>query len=109
MAISIANLPTNTNHTVFDNDDNTAPSILIQGSPIKVYITLPQIDVNQMNDVETFVKNKLVELLAEEILKNKLCEFTKEKNAYGYETIYRARAFLVPNDQVRKLRENGKI
>lgn len=82
---------------------------VIQGAPVKVYITMPESQAAVTPDIEKFMKQKLSELLAEEILKNKLCEFTKEKDGNRHTVNYRARAFLVPNDQVRILRENDKL
>lgn len=82
---------------------------IIQGAPVKVYITMPENGDAARPNVEDFVKEKLADLLAKEILKNKLCEFTKEIDANRFNVIYRARAFLTPNDQVRLLRENNKL
>lgn len=107
MAISI--LPTNTNYTVFDDSPSDTISNIIQGSPVKAYITLPRIEEIKIDDVQSFVKKKLAELIAEEILKNKLCEFTKELNVADDTTIYRARAFLTPDDQVRVMREKEHL
>jgi hypothetical protein len=54
------------------------------------------------------VKKELVFKLAEQILNNKLVEFTKQENLHTHEITYRARAFLTPDDQVRILRQNNK-
>lgn len=66
--------------------------------------------IQQMND-DNFVrlmKKKMIEELAEQILKNKLAEFTKEENMQTGDILFRARVYLVPDDKVRIIRKNQK-
>lgn len=81
----------------------------IQGIPIVVYITMPETEISVIPNVENFMKEKLTELLAEEILKSELCEFTKQNNLENFTVTYRARAFLTPKDEIKLLREKSII
>lgn len=92
--------------TTFESIDT-----LIQGEPVTVFVKMNTLEITQGKNVdfETFIKEKLVELLAKEIMNKKLCEFTKEHVASEDTNIFRARAFLTPDNQVRILRENNKL
>lgn len=112
MAIGASNyiIPTGAvgaNETAFESIDT-----LIQGKPITVFIEMDstaQSLHSNISDYEKFIKEKLAELLAKEIIESKLCEFTKEHNPYNQIDKFRARAFLTPDNQVRILRKEGKI
>ena len=79
---------------------------VIQGKPIVVQISSSEIS-GLKSAPEEDIKSVLADKLAKVILQEKLCEFTKLNDIERYQIHYRARAFLVPNDQVRLLRENG--
>ena len=50
------------------------------------------------------IKQRLVDGLMQELFKTKCIEFTKSQDVYLGEHYYRARMFVVPDDQVRILR-----
>lgn len=111
-------LPKNDSTLSVYDDSNSIPitssvsfSPTIQGESVTVFVKMNTSEITQGKNVdfETFIKEKLVELLAKEIAEKKLCEFTKEYIASEDTNIFRARAFLTPNDQVKLLREKGFI
>lgn len=53
------------------------------------------------------VKEIMAKALAEEMLKNGLIEFTKTHEGHTGDWVFRARVFVVPDDKVRILRQNG--
>lgn len=87
--------------------DETVRGEMITAQMVFNASTLAQIKV----DDETFkqdTKRKLAIQLAEQILNNKLVEFTKQENLNTFEITYRARAYLTPDNQVRMLRKENK-
>jgi hypothetical protein len=60
-------------------------------------------------DEKQYIKEQLSLALAQEILKQGLCEFTQFKEPETYTDCYRARAFLLPTDTVRILRERDQF
>jgi hypothetical protein len=54
-----------------------------------------------------FIKKSLAEAMVEEILNRGLIDFTKQVNHYNFNTLYRARCYLLPDDNLRVLRING--
>lgn len=51
------------------------------------------------------IKRELVNELVEKILQNKMVEFTKQEDLNTSEVIYRARAYLTPDDKVQMIRK----
>jgi len=52
------------------------------------------------------IKKKLLYLLAEQLMKNKLVEFTSQQFAHSKETKFRARIYAVPDQKVTMIRKN---
>lgn len=60
---------------------------------------------------QSFVENLKKEMaleLAERILQNKYVEFTKQEDLKSCEVVYRARAYVTPDDRIRKIRKSEK-
>ena len=51
------------------------------------------------------MKRRLIHHLAENLMKNKLIEFTSQQFAHSNETKFRARIYAVPDGQVRMIRK----
>lgn len=60
------------------------------------------------DDFKKTIKEKLVRHLAEQMIKNKLVEFTKIENIHTGDVTFKARAFLAPDNKVREIRINQK-
>jgi phosphoenolpyruvate synthase/pyruvate phosphate dikinase len=104
--MTIDSVPTPFRPSVYAS--NAVPDVkefAIQGKSVMVQFT--PFEHLSLNDDE--IKKEMASKLAQEIMKNSLCEFTKFIDAQTMQTTYRARAFLTPNDQVRLLRENNKL
>jgi hypothetical protein len=83
---------------------------LIKGEMIIASLSFTDYDSLNLteSEVKARIKEKLVQQLAEHILKNKLVEFTQmTDNITGHKTV-KARCFLVPDGQVRIIREYNK-
>lgn len=52
------------------------------------------------------MKRRLIHQLAENLMKNKLVEFTSQQFAHSNETKFRARIYAVPDGQIRMIRKN---
>lgn len=52
------------------------------------------------------MKRRLIHHLAENLMKNKLIEFTSQQFAHSNETKFRARIYAVPDGQIRMIRKN---
>lgn len=91
---------------------STCKDILFKGEPvtalIKINLLIEELQMNSV-DFEVFIKQKLANLIAQEILNKNLCEFTKASVMNSQLIEYRARAFLIPDNQVRILREKHFI
>ena len=83
----------------------------LKGEPVTALVRINLSEELQMNsvDFEVFIKQKLANLIAQEILNKNLCEFTKASVMDSQLMEYRARAFLIPDNQVRILREKHFI
>jgi hypothetical protein len=96
----------NISHDVFNANEWVAKQYIIQGKMLHVKQI---IDVNTMSkkgglpDTDV-LKRRLAVELAEKMIENKLIDFTYMDNQLGFERIYHARCFLVPNDDVQLLR-----
>jgi hypothetical protein len=96
----------NISHDVYDNNEWAAKQYIIQGKMLHVKQI---VDVNTMSKKgglpnTDVLKRQLAISLAEQMIENKLIEFTYMDNQLGFERIYHARCFLVPNDDVQLLR-----
>lgn len=88
---------------------------IIKGEAIHVehkvssYEVFGNVALNSLDDFRDKIKENLMKDMIQHMLKNNYIEFTSQENMENGEVIYRARAFLVPNDQVRILRTAGQI
>jgi len=84
----------------------------IHGEMINAQVIVKDFELTEMNmDPDNFkqtMKKRLVEIIAEHLLNNKLVEFTKQEDLNTNETTFRARAYLVKDDKVRILRKTFK-
>ena len=79
---------------------------LIQGQMVTAEFTLTGLDRERMTDDQ--IKSKLLFFLADEIMKRKCVEFTKQDDFASNVTVARARIFVTPDTNVRILREMKK-
>lgn len=81
-----------------------------QGEMVVAEMTIPDSDamITGMSAAgfREEVKKKLLYLLAEQLMKNKLIEFTSQQFAHSNETKFRARIYAVPDKQIRMIRKN---
>jgi hypothetical protein len=78
----------------------------IKGNMIKAQLIVSDLEQLRMN-VATFqddIKQRLLIVLLDELMKTKSVEFTKMPHHSHGLTYFRARMFAVPDDQVRILR-----
>lgn len=78
----------------------------IQGKPVSVERTLSSSMVNSMDlaQLQDVIKETLCQMLVQEMLKEKLIEFTSQYIPQTDEKVFRARIFVTPDTQVRILR-----
>lgn len=81
--------------------DNLNP---IQGQCLTITHHVTVSDTIYSNMHEDEIKRILVSKLAEEMYRQNLVEFTKTVDNKSFDNIFRARIFVVPDDQVRLLR-----
>ena len=79
---------------------------LIQGQMVTAEFTLTGLDKDRMTDDQ--IKSKLLFFLADEIMKRKCVEFTKQDDFASNVTVARARIFVTPDTNVKILREMKK-
>ena len=87
--------------TVFDSYD-----YVIKGNMLTTQITMSELDFLKI-DPQTFqsdIKQQLMIRLLNEISHTRCVEFTKSEDRLLGRTHFRARMFVVPDDQVRILR-----
>lgn len=81
-----------------------------QGEMVVAEMTIPDSDamITGMSAAgfREEVKKKLIYLLAEQLMKNKLIEFTSQQFAHSNDTKFRARIFAVPDQRIRMIRKN---
>ena len=81
-----------------------------QGEMVAVQITVSDSDamITGMSAAgfQEDIKKRLIHMLAENLMKNKLVEFTSQQFGHSHETIFRARIYAVPDNQVRMIRKN---
>lgn len=108
---NINSLPISDGNSNISEITNTPVSItdhLIQGQMICVsYSINDSAAVHFQNDDEfkEHVRNIVAKKLADEIIKNKLAEFTFESNKLTQQVLVRGRCFLTPNSDVKILRK----
>lgn len=92
----------------WNNSNTVADSHLIQGKMYKAQYTVTD-SISMAGSIDTDqIKMKLVNMLVQELWKDKAIEFTKIESSYDGNYKFLARIFVVPDTQVRILRENGK-
>lgn len=54
---------------------------------------------------DTQIKAELIHLLAEEMLRNNVVQFTKQQEPHNYRTTYRAYLYVTPRDETELIRQ----
>jgi len=85
--------------------NNTSEDQVIQGKMLTVTTVIKQYDWEILPEDQ--IKRKMVYELAEEMAKSNMVEFTKQIDHATHCINVRARCFMVPDTQVRILREKG--
>lgn len=80
----------------------------IQGKSIGHQITITDVSFENIADKD-LIKKDLVQGLVEKMMQEKCIEFTMQDDHFMGAKICRARIFVVPDTQVRILREKGVI
>ena len=80
----------------------------IKGEMLTVKMEITEWEFNNSVVPKPEIKKRLAVMLAEELLQNKSTEFTYQKNHDTGNISVRARCFVVPDDQVKLLRERNK-
>jgi len=80
----------------------------IKGEMLTVKMEMSEWEFNNSMIPKPEIKNRLAVMLAEELLQNKNVEFTYQKNHNNGNISVRVRCFVVPDDQVKLLRERNK-
>jgi len=91
---------------------DSAPSpkdLLLQPKQVVVQFSANEFSTPPGIDEKQYIKEQLTLALAQEILKQNLCEFTQYKDQMTFTDCYRARTYLLPNDMVRILRERDQF
>ena len=84
-----------------------APNIeTIQGQMITATLELNEFYMSKMDDVD--MKNRVLNMLVNELLSAKCIEFTKQQNIATNTITVRARIFATPDTQVRLIRNATK-
>lgn len=82
---------------------------VIQGQCIVITHHVSTSDTVYSNMHEDEIKRLLIAKLAEEMYRQNAIEFTKSIDPRTLELVFRARIFVVPDDQVRLLRTSKVI
>ena len=85
------------------------PTHTIQGKMITVSYAMGMESIAGLRpglDKEDKIKYELARRLMLEMLKSGMIEFTKQSDPATFTTIFRARCFMTPKDQVKILRKN---
>jgi len=96
---------------VHNNISVTSPEI-IQGQCIQAQKVISSHDILSATatiDTEEMVKKELIHQLAEEMMRSKCVEFTKQNDMTTGGCVFRARIFVTPDHQVRTLRQANVI
>jgi hypothetical protein len=84
--------------------DINSQQYAIKGNMIQSHIVMSDYEFLQIDPQKLSIKDRLVDDLWRELLQAKCIEFTKFEDLGGGQTHFRARMFVVPDDQVRILR-----
>ena len=79
---------------------------LIEGKMLVASLRMPSYEAVQMDDLE--MKNRLITKIVREIMDNNCIEFTKQQDLANDDVVIRARIFVVPDSQVRIIRQMQK-
>jgi hypothetical protein len=82
------------------------PLDTIQGKMITAKLEIDERTAVTMDDVA--LKNKILNMLLNELISAKCIEFTKQQDVATNTTVIRARIFATPDTQVRIIRETTK-
>jgi len=88
-------------------DDNLrVTEHVVQGEMLTASVTMSELQEMTLNiaTAERSIKIQLANLIAKELLSSKFISFSKKKEGSG-QTIYLARAYVVPADMVQILRQ----
>ena len=112
MAISTGAAGMNTLGTSIVNPmytDNIDKQVAIKGECFLVSKSFNHLDIinNILSPDE--IKHMLIRELVEKMMNSNFIEFTKLEEVNTHNTIFRARVFVVPDSQVRRLRLEGVI
>ena len=94
------------------NNVSVTPLETIQGKCIQAQKIISSHDILAATatiDTEEMIKKELVRQLAEEMMRSKCVEFTKQNDMTTDGCVFRARIFVTPDDQVRLLRQANVI
>jgi hypothetical protein len=80
---------------------------IIKGEMLTVKMEISEWEFNNSMIPKPEIKNRLAAMLAEELLEHKNIEFTYQKNHDNGNISVRARCFVVPDDQVKILRQRN--
>ena len=84
-----------------------AQEYAIKGEMLVVQHTYTDLALVKTRLTDREIKRQLISDIVEKMMDSKFIEFTKAQDPLDFNTIIRARCFLVPDTQVRILRENG--
>lgn len=77
----------------------------IKGKMLTVSHEFDDFAMSHMSEED--IKSSMISMLVGEMVKSKMVEFTRQSDPLTFKITVRARAFVVPDDQVRILRKNG--
>ena len=109
-SISINNPLTTSTISASPNHYDLISMDTYRGEMVTVQITVSDTDaiITGMSAAgfQEDIKKRLIHMLAENLMKNKLVEFTSQQFGHSHETTFRARIYAVPDNQVRMIRKN---
>ena len=79
----------------------------IEGKMITSQMVISELQQMNIPTPDSEIKRMLIQDLMENIVKEKFIEFTVQYMPHNNSKAYRARIFVVPDTQVRLLREHG--
>lgn len=88
------------------HDPRLDSSLKIQGQMITATLELDEFAMSKMDDVD--MKNKVLNMLVNELIAAKCIEFTKQHDVATNTTKVRARIFATPDTQIRVIRSATK-
>ena len=100
--------PSNPNGTPLNKEDIKGSEIYVEQT-VSWHEVFGHIALNTSDDLRDKIKENLMRQMVEHMFNNNYIEFTSQENTKSGEVTYRARAYLVPDDQVRILRTTGFI